>query len=358
MADQDQSEQSSSNKTQETNITAVSEQSYELTITSRWIDDYAHISIQPPEGVGIRTPGDICCVIDTSGSMSDNVIIHGAHAKENFGLSQLDIAKHALKTIINSLTQNDRLSIVSFSTTASVVFPLCQMDDDGRSKALAALETLNADGATNLWDGLKTGLNVLTEGQRTSGSNAALFLLTDGQPTQIPPKGHLPALAAYKAKNNFTCSVNTFGFGYNLDSKLLEDLAQMGNSGSYAFIPDGSFVGTIFVNAISNLLTTAATNLQLSIDCIQGFRLVLASGGRNPRRKTHKNRKRLKRKSLKTEIDKEKVSHRLKKNSSGGKSPSFPSLIDNPDCIQPPIDPLSKYICYYSTQASNQKVEI
>ena len=49
----------------------------------------------------------------------------------------------------------------------------------------------------------------------------------------------------------------------------MEDLSQMGNSGSYAFIPDGSFVGTIFVNAISNLLTTAATNLRLTIGGIQ-----------------------------------------------------------------------------------------
>ncbi|CAF5059153.1 unnamed protein product, partial [Rotaria sp. Silwood1] len=38
------------------------------------------------------------------------------------------------------------------------------------------------------------------------------------------------------------------------------------NAGSYAFIPDGGFVGTIFVNAISTLLTTTATNVQLLID--------------------------------------------------------------------------------------------
>jgi hypothetical protein len=50
-----------------------------------------------------------------------------------------------------------------------------------------------------------------------------------------------------------------------LDSKLLEDISILGNSGSYAFIPDGSFVGTIFVNAISTLLTTAATNIQVII---------------------------------------------------------------------------------------------
>jgi hypothetical protein len=50
-----------------------------------------------------------------------------------------------------------------------------------------------------------------------------------------------------------------------LDSKLLEDISILGNSGTYAFIPDGSFVGTIFVNAISTLLTTAATNVQVII---------------------------------------------------------------------------------------------
>jgi len=68
-----------------------------------------------------------------------------------------------------------------------------------------------------------------------------------------------------KKTTNFTCAVNTFGFGYQLNSKLLEDISILGNSGSYAFIPDGSFVGTIFVNAISTLLTTAATNVQVNM---------------------------------------------------------------------------------------------
>ncbi len=238
-------------------------------MTSSWIDNHAHISIQPPEGVGIRAPCDICCVVDTSGSMSTNVQIQGGNDKETGGLTQLDLVKHALKTIVHSLTQNDRLSIVSFADSASILFRLRQMDDDGRSSALAALERLDDNGSTNLWDGLRTGLEVLAEGQRASGSNVALFLLTDGCPNVEPPRGHLPTLAIHKEKTNFTCSINTFGFGYSLDSKLLLDLAQMGNSGSYAFIPDGSFVGTIFVNAISNLLTTTATNLQLSVGGIQ-----------------------------------------------------------------------------------------
>ncbi|CAF1510461.1 unnamed protein product [Adineta ricciae] len=236
-----------------------------LTITSTWADGYAHISIRPPEGAGVRAPCDICCVVDISGSMSCAVEIQGANNKEKCGLSQLDLVKHAITTIIHSLTAEDRLALVTFDSKAQVVFSLREMNDQGRAESIKQVEQLQTAGATNLWDGLATGLTVLTKGQRASGSNAALFLLTDGEPTDNPKEGYLPALAALKEKINFTGSVNTFGFGYRLNSKLLEELADNGNTGSYAFIPDASFVGTIFVNAISNLLTTAATNLRLTV---------------------------------------------------------------------------------------------
>ena len=149
------------------------------------------------------------------------VELQNAHAKERSGLSQLDLVKHALKTIVHALTQNDRLSIVSFSDNAAILLKLREIDEDGRSIASAAIEQLQTDASTNIWDGLKTGLDILAEGQRPSGSNAALFLLTDGCPNVNPPEGHLPALAAYKATTNFTCSINTFGFGYNLESQLI-----------------------------------------------------------------------------------------------------------------------------------------
>jgi hypothetical protein len=61
---------------------------------------------------------------------------------EKFGLSQLDLVKHALKTIIHSLQDQDRLSLVSFANSATVWFQLTKMDADGKSSALAALNRL------------------------------------------------------------------------------------------------------------------------------------------------------------------------------------------------------------------------
>ncbi|CAF1177076.1 unnamed protein product [Adineta ricciae] len=237
---------------------------YELTATGNYANGFVHISIQPPPDT-TRSPCDICCVVDTSGSMAVQAEIQN-DSNEKFGLSQLDLVKHALKTIIHSLLPQDRLSVVSFANNATVLFQLTKMDEDGKSSALASLARLDDNGQTNLWDGLRAGLDVLTKGQRATGANAALFLLTDGCPNMEPPRGHLPTLEKLKKKTNFTCTVNTFGFGYDLDSKLLEDIAILGNAGSYAFIPDGSFVGTIFVNAVTTLLATVATNVHVCVD--------------------------------------------------------------------------------------------
>ncbi|CAF1053365.1 unnamed protein product [Didymodactylos carnosus] len=223
----------------------------------------AYISVKPPIGIQ-RTPCDICCVVDTSGSMQHEVESKNEQNKvETFGLSQLDLVKHALKTIIHTLSEHDRLSVVEFNRKATVLFQLLEMNQDGKASALAAIEQLEPNGATNLWDGLKNGLDVLSKGS-TDKSNSALFILTDGCPNEEPPSGHIPTLKEYKEKTGFSCTINTFGFGYTLNSQLLEEIAVIGN-GTYSFIPDGGFVGTIFINALSSLLTTVATNVTLEV---------------------------------------------------------------------------------------------
>jgi len=60
-------------------------------------------------------------------------------------------------------------------------------------------------------------------------------------------------------------AIHTYGFGYKLDTKLLNALAQRA-SGTFAFIPDSSMVGTIFVNSLSNICSNVAKNAVLSIE--------------------------------------------------------------------------------------------
>lgn len=56
-------------------------------------------------------------------------------ATESNGLSMLDIAKHAVRTVIQTLNEQDRLCIISFCRQGEIVLPLTQMDEAGKAKA-------------------------------------------------------------------------------------------------------------------------------------------------------------------------------------------------------------------------------
>jgi len=97
-----------------------------------------------------------------------------------------------------------------------------------------------------------------------------LFVLTDGQPNIVPPKGHLQELRKYfQANSTFTCQLATFGFGYSVDSKLLLELAQEGG-GTYAFISDAPMVGNVFTRALANVLTTHSQHAKLHVKPLNG----------------------------------------------------------------------------------------
>merc|ERR1719401_3253638 len=94
------------------------------------------------------------------------------------------------------------------------------------------------------------------------------MLLTDGESTER--ESIVPNLEKYKAQyEKLPGTISTFGFGYRLDSNLLVNLADAG-SGLYFFIPDAGFVGTAFVNTMSNLLVTMAREVYLTLEVDSG----------------------------------------------------------------------------------------
>eukprot|EP01080_Neovahlkampfia_damariscottae_P007363 gene7363-11685_t len=214
-----------------------------------------------------KLPTQICCVIDTSYSMDDEASIKSDTGTENYGLTILDLTKHALRTIIKSLKEEDSLCLVTFSDRGHVKLKPHSMDKKGKQLALNIVDDLYTDGSTNLWDGIKIGIDLLAEEKNIY--NSSLFVLTDGCPNVDPPRGYIPTLQKYKEKKKIP-TINTFGFGNNLDSKLLYEIAFEAN-GTYAFIPDGSFVGTIFVNALSNSLSTIASNVSVTLEGVSTF---------------------------------------------------------------------------------------
>jgi Mg-chelatase subunit ChlD len=252
----------------------------DLVMTTR--GGLVHISALPID-CHERAAVDVALVIDVSYSMDTMATIKSESGEdETSGLTMLDIVKHAVSTVISVLGPNDRLALVEFHSVATVVLPLTRMDAAGKARANTVNKLLKTQGSTNIWDGIDKGLAALLEGEDASeGGNtrlASCLLLTDGVPNVSPPRGEGAMLSRHFDTHSRHATFSTFGFGYNTECKLLAELAEIG-SGSYCFIPDASFVGTVFVNYTANLLSTMTTGATLSIEAEGGARILGLHGG-------------------------------------------------------------------------------
>ncbi|KAM0327476.1 hypothetical protein ACHAQA_005764 [Verticillium albo-atrum] len=210
-----------------------------------------------------RTPCDIVLVIDVSGSMHDAAPapVAAGEKAEDTGLSILDLTKHAARTILETLDERDRLGIVTFTTDASVVQVLTEMDAKSKVKTKAKIEELRPLHGTNMWHGITEGIK-LFDRHSSSGRVPAMMVLTDGMPnTGCPRLGYTPKI---RAMGELPASIHTFGFGYHIRSGLLKSIAEIGG-GNYAFIPDAGMIGTVFVHAVANLQSTYANRAMLTL---------------------------------------------------------------------------------------------
>jgi len=208
------------------------------------------------------------CALDVSGSMDSSLSNSGDVEVSKF--SRLDLIKHSMNTIISCLRPEDSLALVTFDDTAKLVLPPTFMNQQGKMIADKQISRIIANGGTNLWDGLNQSLDI-TESIKNISGNKFVILLTDGEPNINPVRGvhyeFIKKLSSYVGAPNcqpFRPSVNTFGYGYTLDSKLLTSLATNGG-GIFAHIPDYTMCNTVMINFLSNCFATSLNNVTTNI---------------------------------------------------------------------------------------------
>ena len=236
----------------------------EMKLNSYYLDNKLFVNIDVPN-VEQRPPVDIVLCIDVSYSMSEEATLKGDRNETiGHGFSVLSLTVSAAKTILHSLNGDDNVSIVTYSSRAFVVCSNLACTPENRVIMEAELDALKPITNTNMWDGIHTSLDILRQTSpppRVKG----IFLLTDGIPNVDPPRGHVYMLEKYFREHGFKCMLSCYGFGYNLQSDLLLNLSNASGGDGFSFIPDASLLGNIFIHGISNLLTTALTNVDMKI---------------------------------------------------------------------------------------------
>jgi hypothetical protein len=213
-------------------------------------------ALPPPK----RQPITIIVIADNSGSMAENA--EEEKAVEKFGFTRQDLVGHAINTTAAILGPDDMLAIIKFSTGGQVVLRPTLMTADGRARVKSAVETIHPDSQTNIYEGCRLA-NEMANNSEMAGRHIVALLLTDGFPNVNPPRGIVETLRTLPRGNPW--SLSTFGFGSNLDSVLLSELAAWGG-GRFGFIPDCTMVGTVFINYLASMLATAAKNATITVN--------------------------------------------------------------------------------------------
>jgi len=173
-------------------------------------DGYFLLTITPALAPEDRKPApkDILFVCDTSGSMAEN--------------EKIEQAKRALRFCLRSLNEGDRFNIITFSSDVRRFRDgLVARDADTVRKAEEYVDGLRALGGTAINEALLAALESAADAKNVP----MIIFLTDGNPT-IGVQDPKTILKNVSGANKARCRVFVFGVGYDVNTKLLDLLAE------------------------------------------------------------------------------------------------------------------------------------
>lgn len=195
---------------------------------------------------------DIICVIDESGSMGGDLI---------------ELVKCTLVNLVELLGDSDRVCIIGFSDTVERKCPLLCCTAEGKGKLKACILALTALENTNITAALQLALNVLLQ-RRATNSCAAILLFTDGKDNLLF-NAMETCTGALDQVQIPRLSVHCFGYGNDLDAKLLEEIATHGG-GVFTHITSLEDVPKAFAYTFGGLTSVMARNIHIEIKALSG----------------------------------------------------------------------------------------
>jgi len=188
-------------------------------------------------------PKDVLIVLDRSGSMEGE---------------KFEQAQQAVRHILNKLNPEDRFNLVTFSTGvemyANNLQPVSEEDD-----AIHWLNRLRAEGSTDINRALLEAVYLVDSERPTY-----LIFLTDGLPTVGEVESD-KIIANLNESSPGNLSLFAFGVGYDVDTYLLDSLAQAQHGNSTYVVP-GEPLDEILSAFYNKISAPVLTDLQLNFD--------------------------------------------------------------------------------------------
>ncbi|MFH1725374.1 MAG: VIT domain-containing protein [Elusimicrobiota bacterium] len=199
-------------------------------------------------------PKDILFIVDRSGSMEE-----GGKMKQ---------ARDALSYCVSKLGARDRFGIADFATGVNLFDRrLVPATEGNKARALRYVERMEAAGGTNIGAALEEGLALLPEG---SDRVSIVFFLTDGLPTVGDSDVDALLRRASDSNRSRRARVFTFGVGHDVNTLLLDKMAEM-NRGARDYVQPGESIENKVSGLYQKVAKPALTDVRLEWKGVEGF---------------------------------------------------------------------------------------
>ena len=186
-------------------------------------------------------------LIDISGSMNST--------------DKLPLLQKTFSYLVSNLTENDRVSIVTYAGGERVVLEGCE--GNKYEQIMHAINNLEASGSTNGQAGLKKAYEI-AQSCYIEGGNNRIIMASDGDlNVGISNPEELKKFVETKRDGGIYLSVLGFGSG-NFRDDNMETLADHGN-GVYYYIDGEVEAEKIFGSELCSTLTTVANDVKLQV---------------------------------------------------------------------------------------------
>jgi len=210
-------------------------------------EEYYFLNVFSPDRteIGGSFSKDIIFVLDKSGSMSGDKI------------KQL---KDSFARIVDQLPEDDRFNIIMFDNAISVYnTELIYANESNKEDAKNYLQSINAGGSTNLYDGLEKALDMLTF---MESRVPIIVMLTDGNANAGRYTHPVPIRQKIQEENTIYCPIFTLGFGYDVDFDFLMALS-LENYATAQQIHPGTDAGEQIVDFYKTISTTLLKRIEI-----------------------------------------------------------------------------------------------
>jgi Ca-activated chloride channel family protein len=198
---------------------------------------------------------DLVIVLDRSGSMEGE---------------KLNDARQAVIRLLDQVSPEDRLALVTYSNGVQTQSGLVPMNDANRRQLTSAVAQVYAGGGTNLGGGLKRGIDLLMRAPRRAERQRKVILISDGLANQgITDPIALGRMASAAVEHRF--SISTVGVGLDFNETLMTAIADQG-AGHYHFLENPQTFARVFETELQATRHVAAADVTIRIPMESGVR--------------------------------------------------------------------------------------